>query len=139
MAVNYPDNLLGFNNTEGERSVFGAINSLGHCCSVLYSLAWQNPRYWEWRSHTHSLASLPRQVWRGWRDEALVRVATRGFTNVPDWRDGAGMRRSKRHSKRLKTFSTTTESLFREQGISYGAHPYTAISKLRNKFRNNRA
>jgi RecA/RadA recombinase len=50
MAVIYPDNPLGFNNSEGERSVFHAIKSLDERCSVFYSLAWLNPRYREWRS-----------------------------------------------------------------------------------------
>ena len=44
-AVIYPDNPLGFNESDGERAVFDAVRSLDNRCSVFYSLAWLNPQY----------------------------------------------------------------------------------------------
>src|SRR5579872_1185569 len=55
-------------------------------------------------------------------DEFLIWTTIRGLTFTPRWGVSAGLRWSKHHRKRLKTFCTTTESHFRDQGVG-GSNP----------------
>jgi hypothetical protein len=66
------------------------------------------------RSFTAITELLPMNPWSG--------TAIRGLTFTPEWRNWAGLRWSKHHLIRLKTFSTTPESRFRDQGVG-GSNP----------------